>query len=177
MQARGSRSDVMRALESVIATYGADRTRWPAPDRLRFASLLAESAEARRLLAEAAALDRLLDGAPAFQESRCGGLAERIVAAALAEPRQARRRTLQSPSAQRWSGARRAAGSAGGWAPAAMLAASLALGIFAGTSGYAEEAVPSLTAALSSDSAEMELDATEIALDGYGGGDFEEELL
>src|SRR5262245_24660537 len=74
----------MEAFEQLLASHGADRTRWPAPARLRFAPLLSVSAEARRRLAEAEALDRLLDLAPAPRTNQ-SALADGIVAAALAE--------------------------------------------------------------------------------------------
>ncbi len=73
------RSRELGAFARLLDGYGADRTRWPAPERLRFASLLAEDAEARRLLAEAAALDRLIDMAPLVAESRREALVERIL--------------------------------------------------------------------------------------------------
>lgn len=66
-------------LERVLATYGADRDRWPAAERLRLAPLIAESTEARRMMAEARALDRLLDKAPAVSRRRQDALAARIV--------------------------------------------------------------------------------------------------
>ncbi len=66
-------------LERVLATFGADRDRWPAAERLRLAPLIAESTEARRMMAEARALDRLLDKAPAVSRQRQDALAARIV--------------------------------------------------------------------------------------------------
>lgn len=77
------------ALERVLATFGADRDRWPAAERLRFAGLLAENADARRMLAEARALDRLLDAAPSIAPARQEALAARIVAEAAGTPRSA----------------------------------------------------------------------------------------
>ena len=66
---------------------GADRTRWPAQERLRFASLIANSEEAQRLVEEAAAFDRLLDQVPGADDGKLGGLVDQIVAAAEAEGR------------------------------------------------------------------------------------------
>ncbi len=45
----------------LVEAYGGDPRRWPAAERARAAELLAGSPEARALLAEAGALDRLLD--------------------------------------------------------------------------------------------------------------------
>lgn len=69
----------LETLERVLATFGADRDRWPAAERLRLAPLIAESTEARRMMAEARALDRLLDKAPAVSRQRQDALAARIV--------------------------------------------------------------------------------------------------
>lgn len=66
-------------LERVLATFGADRDRWPAAERLRLASLIAESTEARRMVAEARALGRLLDKAPAVSPQRQDALAARLM--------------------------------------------------------------------------------------------------
>src|SRR5262245_7919941 len=77
------RAEDRQALERLLEIYGADRTRWPARERLRFASLVAEDEASRRLMAEASALDRLLDVAPKASAAREHALKERIVAAAL----------------------------------------------------------------------------------------------
>lgn len=122
----------LELLERVLDVYGADRDRWPAAERLRLARVLTESEEARRMLRDAAALDRLLDLAPAFDAARQAQLAERIVARAAAMPRLAhagpatevaRGPLARLPSLSRF----------GRVAPAAaLLAASLMLGVFAG---------------------------------------------
>ena len=57
-------------LKDVLDAYGADRTRWPAASRREISALLAVSQEARRLVAEAEAFDRLLDAAPASRGGR-----------------------------------------------------------------------------------------------------------
>ena len=86
---KDKRSEDRQALERLLKVYGADRTRWPARERLRFAGLVAEDDAGRRLVAEATALDSLLDLAPKASAAREHALKERIVAAALrqAEPR------------------------------------------------------------------------------------------
>ena len=50
--------------ERLLDVYGGDRTRWPAEARAAAAQLVARDAKARRMLAEAEALDRVLERAP-----------------------------------------------------------------------------------------------------------------
>lgn len=74
-------------LKVALETYGADRTRWPAPVRHGLASVIAGDGEAARMLREAEALDRLLDMAPTVSDERVAAMAERIAAAASRQPR------------------------------------------------------------------------------------------
>ena len=74
-------------LEATLDTYGADRTRWPAPLRHALSGLIAGNAEAQELLKQAEAFDRLLDKAPQYDAARLGKLTERIVAVAERQPR------------------------------------------------------------------------------------------
>jgi hypothetical protein len=74
-------------LEATLDTYGADRTRWPAPLRHALSGLIAGNAEAQELLKKAEIFDRLLDKAPQYDAARAGRLADRIVAAAERQPR------------------------------------------------------------------------------------------
>lgn len=177
-------SDEMDALEHLLASHGADRTRWPAPERLRFAPLLSASGEARRRLAEAAALDRLLDLAPQPGTNRTA-LAERIVAAASQEaarpqvirlPQRGGVGSLFGSAAARAGAFSRANPGSGQWAGGALLAASLVLGAFMGTSGAFNSAIQPLTVAAIGES-ETEADASQVAFGVDGVGLFEEELL
>ncbi len=115
-------------LETVLDTYGADRTRWPAPVRRSLSGLIAGNAQARQMLEDAEAFDRLLDQAPAPSREEISRLTDRIVAAAAGQPRLAVSRSSKTvvPAPPRVSRQQ-------GWAAAA-LAASLTLGIFAGQS-------------------------------------------
>jgi hypothetical protein len=157
------------ALEQVLERFGSDRTRWPAPVRRDFAGLLASSAEAKARLREAEALDRLLDLAPE-PEIDARALADRIVAAAAAE-----RPAVVPPEA-------RAAGAIGGraaarrteWPAAALLAASLVLGMFVGLNGAFDTAVAPLVAQVSADA---DIDPGQIAFGSDGLDMFEEDLL
>jgi hypothetical protein len=74
-------------LEQLLDVYGADRARWPAEARTAAAQLVARDTGARRLLAEAEALDRVLKSAPVPALAVEAALIERIVAAAQRSPR------------------------------------------------------------------------------------------
>jgi hypothetical protein len=106
----------------LIEAYGADPTRWPAGERSRAEALLNRSDRARRLLAEAQALDALLmtDAKPAADER----LAAAIVARATAAPQE---RPLEQPREFRlgWSLPRL-------WPQAVGLAAAGVLGFVVG---------------------------------------------
>jgi hypothetical protein len=71
--------DRFRAL---LEAYGAEPRRWPPGERVRAEEVLARSAEARALLAEAAAFDALLDEAarPVTPASDAEALIARITA-------------------------------------------------------------------------------------------------
>lgn len=73
--------------EQLLAVYGSDRARWPVEARKEAALLVAKSAEARRLLAETEALDRVLDHAPLPSLAGEAALSARILAAAQRSPR------------------------------------------------------------------------------------------
>ncbi len=85
------RAEDREALERLLDIYGADRTRWPARERLRFAGIVGEDKVAARMLAEADALDRLLEQAPRASVADVDALKERIMAAALRSQRAAAR--------------------------------------------------------------------------------------
>jgi hypothetical protein len=82
-----NKSITLAELGQLLDVYGADRLRWPANVRTAATQLVARDAEARRLLVEAEALDRVLDNAPVPALAVEAALAERIVAAAQRSPR------------------------------------------------------------------------------------------
>jgi hypothetical protein len=136
------RAEDREALERLLDIYGADRTRWPARERLRFASVVSEDKAAARLLTEAAALDRLLEQAPRASGSDIDALKERIMAAALRSgaPQLAvvasgkpAAGTVMAPQGRRPAFAARFG--RGEWPAAALLAASLVLGVMLGSAG------------------------------------------
>ncbi|MDH4981326.1 hypothetical protein [Hyphomicrobium sp. D-2] len=136
------------ALERLLDIYGADRTRWPARERLRFAGIISDDPEAAKMLARAQALDRLLDQATPAGDASLEALKGRIMAAALAE-RASRGDSVSSDqphvggasvtslSAVRERRAVRSGAVAGfgDWPAAAVLAASLVLGVMLGWGG------------------------------------------
>lgn len=173
--AEGKRLGEIAAFCALLDSHGADRTRWPAPARLRFAPLLAESAEARQLLAEASALDRLLDLAPVPEAGVTEALASRIAAAAAREPVVAPARDVLRPAASLRAIQARHRTEGASWQAAMLLAASLVLGIFAGTSSWMEDAVAPLIGVASAE--DVELDLSQVGLDGDSATVFEEGLL
>jgi hypothetical protein len=150
--AKDKRAEDRQALERLLDVCGADRTRWPARERLRFASFIGEDEGAKRLLAEADALDSLLDRAPRASEARERALQERIVAAALrsSETKLAvvgGRALVPGASSLRGKlpGVRGFGFGRGGvkteWPAAALLAASLVMGVILGSAGTLDRAV------------------------------------
>ena len=115
----------LQLLEATLETFGADRTRWPAQRRHELSGIVAQSSEAERLIAESQALDRLLDMAPVVAAARRTALGHRIVAAANGEARSivVPMTPARRPIGSRWENA--TAGMA--------LAASLMLGVLAGS--------------------------------------------
>lgn len=145
----------LTAFENVLDTFGGDPTRWPAEKRGRLMSLAAEDADAARLLREAKALDAVLTKAGGLPVRDTRALADRIAAAvantAPGQPAQPQRGAESVDGASgvviAWprSGENaRAAGQAAvgsapprnglssNWRTAALLAASLMVGIFVG---------------------------------------------
>ena len=128
-------------LAHLLDTWGNDRTRWPLRVRARIATLSTIVPEAHTLLAEAQALDRLLDAVrdtPAeVTPARSSALTDRIMAAALvSQP------ALTSPPSEAPSAAvvdfrpktKPRPVFARGWQAASLIAASLMAGIYLGGS-------------------------------------------
>jgi hypothetical protein len=140
-------------LERLLEVYGSDRTRWPADARAGAGHLVARDRAARRLLAEAEALDRALERAPLPSLTREAELADRIAAAAQRSPRIVRFNSAPVagvPAASKgnvfrlpdlrarrqWRGATALGGAA------SLLAASLAIGILLGFSSLPQPLAP-----------------------------------
>ncbi len=87
MTSMSNTSMTLTEFERLLDVYGGDRTRWPTEARAAAAHLVARDADAQRLLAEAEALDRVLERAPLPALATEAALADRIVAAAQRSPR------------------------------------------------------------------------------------------
>ena len=132
--------------EQLLDVYGGDRTRWPLNARAGAAARLASDAEARLLLAEAVALDTVLAHAPEPDVAATTALADRIVAATRRAPRLVASTEQAAPRVSAASKARVAPGGTQHdlWRGAALVAASLLIGIFVGQSQFGAGAVPAL---------------------------------
>lgn len=142
-----TRQNELETFRSLLDAYGADRARWPAGAARRWESLLRSDSEARRLLAEAAAFDRLLDQAAteADESPASRALADRILASAAARPLLrpsplpgnvtvlAPRRAPPPPRFARRTE----------WRAAALLAASLLCGLYIGQQGLGDDLLSS----------------------------------
>jgi hypothetical protein len=144
---KDKRAEDRQALERLLDVCGADRTRWPARERLRIASFIGEDEGAKRLLAEADALDSLLDLAPRASEARERALQERIVAAALRSS-EIRLAVVSSRAVAPVASSLRSKYPVFGkgrvsrdWPAAALLAASLVMGVVLGSAGTLDKAV------------------------------------
>ena len=139
--------------ERLLDVYGGDRTRWPAEARAAAAQLVARDAKARRTLAEAEALDRVLERAPLPSLAVEAALAERIVTAAQRSPRIVKIATGQASVVSLPDGralppprspSRKFGLLRGEVRAATLLAASLMVGIFIGISNVPQSVVPAL---------------------------------
>jgi len=136
----------------LLDVYGSDRTRWPVEARACAGQLVARDKAARRLLAEAEALDKTLERAPLPSLAAEAALADRIIATARRSPRMvpaanmsAAGRPRVASNVVRLHGLARPRWLPTGLASAAgMLAASLALGVFLGVSNLSQGMVPVL---------------------------------
>ncbi len=152
----GNQNTGLALLEATLETYGSDRTRWPAELRRQLSSVDSSNVEARRILAEAKALDRLIDIAPVVPADRLQALSDRIVMAARTTPRVVGSSSL--PGRKPTLPMRRENFAAG-----MALAASLVLGMFAGSQQAVVPALQDLAGAagLASDATINQADASD----------------
>lgn len=138
--------------ERLLDVYGGDRTRWPVDARAAAAQLVARDRAAQRLLSESVALDRVLERAPLPSLAVEAALADRIVVAAQRSPRiisigdpvpGSERDTARVGS----STAHRRGVLPADLRKAAVLAASLMIGVYIGLSNIPQQIVPTLTGA------------------------------
>ena len=180
------RTEDREALERLLDIYGADRTRWPAHERLRFAGIVGEDKVAARILAEADALDRLLEQAPRASSADVEALKERIMAAALRSgaPQLAVVAGRKAGVAQPLTAAKRGPAFAtrfvrGEWPAAAMLAASLVIGVMLGSTGSLDTTMQQMAevTGLSTATDNVNTDSSQLALGEEIEGQSDEDLL
>src|SRR5262245_52400942 len=166
MTSMSNMSVTLAEFRQLLDVYGADRVRWPVDVRAAAAQLVARDAEARRLLAEAEALDRVLESAPVPALAVEAALAERIVAAAQRSPRIVKLEDARpvAPGASPVQGAAvppvATASNRRSWLlrkearALGLLAASLVIGVVLGNSELTPQLLPELAdiAGLTSDS-------------------------
>lgn len=158
MKNDATHQDLLAQLERTLDAYGADSARWPEGRKTGLAPLIAASPDAQAMVREAAALDRLLMRDRAEAENVPSvALMSRILAAARTddmsqEPRSPAGEVIALP--HRAAPAARRAAEKGGfgvadgwkaWPAVGMLAASLLLGVYIGSSGSLNAAVASFT--------------------------------
>ena len=137
----------LAAFEVHLEVHGARTERWSEAARERFKPLMERNARARELLAEARALEKLLDRAPLPNVDRMEALANRIVAMAAAEKAsQPSTGNVVDLAARRQARAMRAPRSR--WQVASALAASLLVGIYLGASPPVTSAIETIAAAV-----------------------------
>ncbi len=153
-------------LEMTLEIYGADRTRWPVQRRHELSQFIAASAEAQKLIANAAAFDRLIDSTPTVDAGRQKDLLARIMSEVERAPRVVidKGPPLRSerPVFRRWTGA------------GAALAASLMIGVIAGQSTSFSTAAEDFAALAGFETASA---TQQLAQTDESGGYFEEDLL
>jgi hypothetical protein len=155
MVSMGNNVMTIADFERLLDVYGSDRSRWPVEARACAGQLVARDKTARRLLAEAEALDKTLERAPLPSLVAEAALGDRIIAAARRSPRMV-------PASKTFAagGTHRTAGNVvrlpgvsarprwlrptGLASAAGMLAASLALGVFLGVSSLSQGVLPAL---------------------------------
>lgn len=152
-------STTIKLLTATLESFGADRTRWPVHVRRELSSLIADNQDAQRLLAEAAALDHLLDLAPCVSLGAKSALTERIVGqAARADVSQISRR----------SGFVRPLGRKENAYAGMALAASLVLGLLAGSQQSLAPALQEVAASAGLESAAVSGQSATPGDDSFG---------
>lgn len=133
----GQRTNIdLEHLEWTLARFGADLERWPDEDRRALEPLIRSSSDASRMVEEARALDRLVDMAPSGVEGR--DLVGRIVETARTDRDHLDAQVIHLPP--RRNSGRPQWQKDWTWPSAALLAASLLLGLYIGATGLVDPA-------------------------------------
>lgn len=124
-------------LEQVLDIFGADPARWPVSERAALEALVETQHQARLLLGEAQALERVMEAAPVVKAS--DALKARIVTTAANDPEREASVVPITASPGRSGQSLRVRRVTLMW-PAAALAASFAFGLYLGVSGVGGQA-------------------------------------
>lgn len=147
MNDNAKRTAELAGLAELLDTHGGNPERWPADRRAAFERLIAADPEARRLAAEAQALDRVLTGAPAAGAVQPLVLSKLILDKVRAE----RGNSGGRPGLDGMRTGNRSASPVltrrAGWASAGVLAASFVFGIVLGGSDLGAPYVEDLASA------------------------------
>lgn len=156
MTSMSNTSMTLAEFARLLDVYGGDRTRWPTEARAAAAHLVARDAGAGRLLAEAEALDRVLERAPLPALATEAALADRIVAAAQRSPRIVKiggarpvapgltQVETAAGSVARGNGPTRSRFLSGKVGAAGLLVASLMVGVVIGRTNLPQQVLPAL---------------------------------
>ena len=151
MVERDKVTEALAALEDHLDVYGPNAERWTEAARNRFEPVIAGEPRARALLAEARALETVLERAPVVDPAKFADLSNRIVAAAAAAGGPASSPVvvdLQQARRTREVGGGRQHGLGADWRVATALAASLVLGIYLGASPGVVSAVETIASSV-----------------------------
>ncbi len=152
MKNSDTNTDKLAVLTDVLDQFGSDARRWPVNARKTLASFVKTDAHAREMLAQAVALDEVLQTAGDVDPAREEAVAARIFAAldqeldvnievkTASEGREQLADVLPFKPRQRISSDQ--------WQTAGMLAASLFIGVFAGRAGLFDTMVSGVQTAL-----------------------------
>lgn len=155
-------STLSARFEDVLDIYGGDPTRWPADERQALLRHADADAQARGLLAQAQALDRMLAHAPSGSASEA--LTARIMAGAVADGAHPARVVPLRVARARPADLRPARNPRAFGPAAALLAASFVFGVYIGAAGVADLAFDTAfgpVAALEADGFEQIVDPTD----------------
>lgn len=186
------RDDVQK-ISHLVETYGADPARWPIVNREGLLALARSDAAVARLLSEAAALDRLLATAPqSVSEAEAARACDRLMSRLAAQTADAHlapaigetqvsggahSNVVRLPLRDAPAGTKSTSSSLG-WRDFGILAASLAIGVFAGAQGIAERAgLTDPLVAMWAIGGQWDEDPSLVAFDGDGESGAEEDML
>jgi AcrR family transcriptional regulator len=159
-------------LDQTLEAFGGDSARWPENNRQRLLTFVADNPQAQQRLAEANALDRVLNFAPGLSTVRQAALVGRVAEVAERQPRLVAS-AHATPSSAR--GIRPAAGT--GWAKHGMAGAALAASLLVGIMSGQTATVGTLSEALLNDGENFTASSRQLALGDDVDSFLDEDLL